>query len=485
MSTAAVSLDTTQYVRINIGRNPMIVQSHRDSVRIAYSDAQPVVSNISFHTLSGDTPPLVIPANDTNVWALAMTESSGLTVTEFDLSKVPVSSDAVVPKTAFGDARIAELNPIFQQSFEYTVDNSELTTNTVTNGGTVTQANAMAVIGSSVTTNSTARMSSYTGAKYNAGLGALLRFTAKFTSPVVGTEQYCGLMDAVGSSEAFNNGYSIGYNGTVFGFHRWVNDTLVTVPQSSWDDPLDGTGPSGMTLDHTNLNVFEIRFQFLGAGAIELFVEDDSTGGFVSVHKILYANLNTTPSVENPNFCAMFWVNNGATTSDIVLSTSSFGYFIEGKSEYSHTHRPQFSSGIQQATSVATEIPVFTIRNKSTYASVTNFTDLLLEFLTAANDANQANTLTTVRLLRDVSLTGASFSDINTNDSVVEIDTSATSFTGGRELLPVLLSGQNDKDKLKLNDLKIIVRPGQAITVAASSSNSATVDASLFWRELF
>ena len=50
------------------------------------------------------------------------------------------------PLTAFGDLRTAELHPIFQYSFEYTVTNTQLTTNIVTNGGTVTHADAMAVV---------------------------------------------------------------------------------------------------------------------------------------------------------------------------------------------------------------------------------------------------------------------------------------------------------------------------------------------------
>ena len=40
-----------------------------------------------------------------------------------------------LPFTAFGDMRTAELSPQFQGSFEYTVDNTEINTNTVVNGG--------------------------------------------------------------------------------------------------------------------------------------------------------------------------------------------------------------------------------------------------------------------------------------------------------------------------------------------------------------
>ena len=137
-----------------------------------------------------------------------------------------------LPLTAFGDLRTAELSPIFQYTFEYTVDNTELTVNNITNGGTVTQADAMAVVTSSTTTNSTACLRSKQHAKYRAGQGGLSRFTALFTTPVAATEQLVGLAGAAGSSTSFENGYMIGYVGTVFGFHRFVNDVLFTIPLS-------------------------------------------------------------------------------------------------------------------------------------------------------------------------------------------------------------------------------------------------------------
>lgn len=218
-------------------------------------------------------------------------------------------------KTAFGETQVATLSPIFQNTFEYTVSNTELLTNTVVNGGTVTQASGMGVVGSSTTTASTARMQSAQHARYHAGTGGLSRFTALWSTPVADTEMYIGLADETGSSAAFMNGYMVGYDGTTFGFHRFQNDTKITVALSAWDDPLDGTGPSGITLDTTKINVFQIQFQYLGAGAIKIYVEDSVSGDFVLSHTIQYANTQTEPSVHNPNFFHTMWVNNAGTTS--------------------------------------------------------------------------------------------------------------------------------------------------------------------------
>lgn len=405
------------------------------------------------------------------------------------ISLNPANAEEVyqsIPHTAFGDLRSAPMHPQFQGSFEYTVDNTELLTNTEVNGGTVTQADAMAVVGTSTTTASTAMLKTRRHARYKAGLGGLARFTALFTTGVAGTEQYIGIVDTTGSGAAFKNGFAVGYDGANFGFHRFSNDTKTTINIEDWDDPLDGTGPSGMTIDLTKLNVFAVNYQYLGAGAIELQVEDDTTGRFVAVHTIHYANQNTTPSTQNPNYHFIMWVNNGGTTSDIVMKSASYAYFVEGNTDLIEIHQPQQSSSKQQKTTVTTEVAIFSIRNKTTYASKANFIDIMLENITASIEASSANNLGEIRLVKDATLGGPpSWSDISTTDSVVEIDTAGTTVTGGKELLSIPLAGKNDKIIEKLTDFVIVIADGETVTVSGSSANSATINASLLWQELF
>jgi hypothetical protein len=413
--------------------------------------------------------------------------SDGVTYVEVDPItkglKVSVENN---PRTAFGESLVGQLSPQFQGSFEYTVDNTDLNTNTEVNGGTVTQASGMAVVASSTTTASSALFQSKQHAKYRPGLGGNSRFTALFSPPVVATEQYIGIMDATGSSAAFKNGYGIGYNGMTFGFHRWQNDLLITVAQGAWDDPLDGTGASGMTLDHTKLNVWEIRYQYLGAGKIQLCVEDDSTGDFIVVHTILYANNFTEPSTHNPNFHHTMWVNNKATIGNMVLKSASYAYFVEGKTSLIELHQPENASGTKEKTGVVSEVAIFTIRNKSSYASKPNFIDILLLGAGASIEASSANNLGNVRIVKNATLGGTpSYSDINTTDSVVEIDTSGTTVTGGKELGAGLLAGKNAGLRVPLIDNKIILNPGETLTMAGNSDNSAAMRAQVSWKELF
>ncbi len=395
-------------------------------------------------------------------------------------------SEMPLPLTAFGDLRTAPLKPQFQGSFEYTVNNTDLSDNAVVNGGTVTQGNGMAIISSSTTTASSSMLQSKRHARYKSGLGGLSRFTALFTSPVAATEQLVGLIDEKGSSEAFKNGYVVGYIGTTFGFHRFQNDTLISVEQANWNDPLDGTGTSEMTLDQTKLNVFAIQYQYLGSGAIRLFVESDSSGLFTLVHTINYTNNNIQPSVYNPNFHFTLHVDNKATTSDLIVKSSSYAYFVEGETELTELHQPLNSSSLQTKLAVTAEIAIFTIRNKSAYQSKTNFIDILLKAISASIEASSANNLGELRLVKNATIGGIpSYSDINISNSVVEIDVAGTTVTGGIEMLPGTFAGKNDRAFQNLTDYKMIISPGETVTLAGLSANSSTIKGALLWKELF
>ena len=392
------------------------------------------------------------------------------------------------PLTAFGDMRTIELRPQMQGSFEYTVDNTTLNENFVANTGSVTQSEAMAVVSTGTTTGSSARLESRQHAKYRPGLGGLLRFTALFTTPVANTDQIIGLMDEVGSTALFKNGYAIGFNGTgTFTVFRFQNDVMFEVAQADLDDSLDGTGLSGLNIDFTKLNVFAINFQYLGAGAINFFIEDPDNGEFVKFHTIKYAGANTTPSVHNPNFHFQVYTDNKATTEDLVVKTASYAYFIEGQTFLSELHQPKVSTGIQTQTGVTTAQPIVTIRNKANYAGKVNYIDAYVLNISSAYEANNASNTGAVAFIKNATLggTAASWIDISTTDSVIEYDVSSTTVTGGTVLIAVPLSGKNDKALVDLSAYDIILNPEDTLTVVGTSTNSAEFNASILWRELF
>jgi hypothetical protein len=387
-------------------------------------------------------------------------------------------------KGAFGDLMVAQETPIFQGSFEYTVGNTKLNTNTVTNSGTITQATAMAVIGTGTTTDSKAYFQTKRHAKYKTGFGGKAKFTALFTSPVAGTSQLIGLADELGSTSDFKNGFMIGYIGTVFGYHRFQNDAVTTTALADWDDPLDGTGPSGVTIDKTKLNVFYIQFKYLGAGAQYVYMEVGN-GEIAKVATIPYSNSNITPSIYMPNLKLFMYTNNKATTSNIILKSASYGYFVEGKTEFGEIHQPQFSKSVTK-TGVTTQTNLITFKNKSTYNSITNYIDCFLERVMCSIEASSPNNLALLRVIRNTTLGGVpSYTDISATDSVVSYDTAGTTITGGDVLLTIPLAGKNDKATENIYPFRIIMAPNDTITISGESVNSATIIAELLWKEAF
>lgn len=390
------------------------------------------------------------------------------------------------PVTAFWDLRTAELTPLFQGSFEYTVDNTDLSDNVATAPATITQADWMAVVTTSTTTWRKAYLKSHVHWRYRAGQGGLTRFSALFTTWVASTSQWAWIFDEIGSTADFKNGYWIGYDGTTLSIVRFQNDVKFSVPRTSWNDKLDGTGASGMTIDTSKLNVFSIQYQYLWAGAINFLIEDDSTGNFVEFHRILYANLNTSPSCYNPNFHFYIYADNKATTSSLIVKSASYSYFVEGRADPCNIHQPQFSSWTITKSTVTTETALFTIKSNTTYASKANFISSIMELLSIGIEASATNNLWTVRIVRDATLWGTpSYTNINTNNSVVSIDTAGTTVTWWREIISYQLAGKNDRIAEKLLELKIVLQDWETFTVAVSSTNSATFTWSLLWKELF
>lgn len=85
MGTSVANLSTNDYVKINSERKSITLQSLRDEVRIALSSVKPALGNVVFHTLNGGDNTLQFFNIETDVWALAVTESSKLVITETGL----------------------------------------------------------------------------------------------------------------------------------------------------------------------------------------------------------------------------------------------------------------------------------------------------------------------------------------------------------------------------------------------------------------
>lgn len=103
--------------------------------------------------------------------------------------------------------------------------------------------------------------------------------------------------------------------------------------QSSWNlDTMDGTGPSGITLNPETGNVYQMALQWLGYGAITYSIANPATGAWVDVHREAYSNTSTSPHTENPTMGLMFECRNSAAgTTSAAFQVSSAASFTEGE----------------------------------------------------------------------------------------------------------------------------------------------------------
>jgi hypothetical protein len=106
--------------------------------------------------------------------------------------------------------------------------------------------------------------------------------------------------------------------------------------QEDWNiDRMDGsntitTNPSGMTLDPTKLNVYQIAMRWLGVGAISYALEDQASGTLVYVHREHYTNQHVRPHIDNPSFKIAYTAVNTTNTSNITVKGASMYGAVEG-----------------------------------------------------------------------------------------------------------------------------------------------------------
>jgi hypothetical protein len=146
----------------------------------------------------------------------------------------------------------------------------------------------------------------------------------------------------------------VGYYGDDNGFYleqansdvAFVKRSIVTgslvetpVPQSDWNgDKLDGTGPSGLTLDLTKAQIYWMDLEWLGVGSVRMgFVID---GVFILCHTFQHANIITSTYITTASLPLRYELFNdddttGASTLKQICSTviSEGGYELRGKQQ--------------------------------------------------------------------------------------------------------------------------------------------------------
>jgi hypothetical protein len=392
------------------------------------------------------------------------------------------------PRTAFGELSTTIPEPVAQADFIYGINN-RLHTNS-TNSGIISVDAGMAKINTTATTSANAQLQSIRYLRYRPGQGAMGRWTSLFVSNSAGSNSYSGL-----ATPDMENAFMFGYEGTAFGIWHINNGTRTHIPQTTWNvDRMNGANgllnQSGMTLDPTKGNIYQVKYQYLGFGAVYFYVENSQNGDLVVVHELKYANSNIVPSVRQPSLEMIYRVENTTSSTDTEVKSASYGLFLEGQRKYLGPENTYNNT----KSSVTTETSIFTLRNATSYNGIANRALTRLRFITFAANVSGAAGTATLRITRNATLggspsytpvegtTGDDGVTITDGQSTISVDTAGTTVTGGTELFDAIIS-EGTSNTYDVDNLDIFLAPGDTLTFSASATGSATAGISLVWSE--
>ena len=254
-------------------------------------------------------------------------------------------------------------------------------------------------------------------------------------------------------------------------------------------DKLDGTGYSGVTIDPSKLNVYQINFRWLGAGEIRYAIENPTNGDMMFFHHEHYTNRNESPHLDNPSMKIGYVAANlGAPASGVVTCTgSSFLGAIEGL--VTNTRLPYSVTATRNSgmNTPGTLYHLLTLKNKIIYQGKINTRDLIPQRLTASVNTTQDPAI--IYLYFNAKFTNYLRLTTQTdfNASLYATQDSAGQFSLAPQSTPAIAAfhvSNGDTINVDLTAIGIDVPPGDCISaVIASSSNITNASVSFIYVE--
>lgn len=210
-----------------------------------------------------------------------------------------------------------------------------------------------------------------------------IRQSVRYHAYVPGKGQYVGMTGVMAAAKT-NVTQRLGYMDTDNGLFFEIADSAVRVvirtstsgsvvdgpiERISWDDPMDGSGVSGIDIDFTKEQLFIIDFIWQGVGDIRFGFLINGLPRYC--HTIHHANKDTTPFMTTPSLPVRYEIRNtgisasSTTLKEICVTVASEGGYILPGYEFAT------SMGITKA-SVTTRTPILAIRLKNSFNSKEN-----------------------------------------------------------------------------------------------------------------
>ena len=432
-----------------------------------------------------------LAANAGNISPLKMawqgdpTGFEGLTETQLD----SMTLDTTLVGTnidAFSRVRTSEPGYRFDSQLTYAIDADLWDTSTT--GGSVAHSSAerYALLTATAGAANKAILQGHYCAPYTAGRGQLGLVTFVMgATPGTGVERRVGLYD-----ETLATGIYLSQTASATSLVVAGGTTLgtQTVAQGSWNiDPLNGTGPSGVTLDLTKVQILVIQFQALYVGSVTIGFDID--GSIVPVHRFDHANEVAYPYILNANLPVHYSVRTSSaqgTMAAVCCSVISEG----GESLFALSGRDFTANNAITPISVTTRRAVLTIRAKQTLNSINQTAVAIpigVQVLAQTNGS-------LVEIVRNGTLGGApAWTNVDTTYSIMEYDVAGTTVTGGEVVDSFYApagsgstrgSATENLGKLVLAYSHLLAAGDTVSVVCTSLTGTSSVLASIDWAEI-
>lgn len=339
---------------------------------------------------------------------------------------------------AFNRLVVASPYTLFDSQNRFAADN-QFDTSTATGGSTTYLPNESTVQLSVTTSNgSEVVRQSYRTMPYQPGKGLGLLATFTMNAGKTGLRQRVGYFNT-------QNGVFFQQNDTTLAFvlRSYTSGAPVdtTITQANWNgDKLDGTGPSGRTIDVTKTQILAIDFEWLGVGDVRcgFFVD----GQFVVCHTIHNDNVQTAVYMTTAILPVRYEISNtaGTASSSSMKQICSTVYSSGGYEQTSVEHVATMTSATAGSYITTTFKPLVSIRLASTALGAVVI-PYNVNFLPTTTDNYQ------VGLFKNGTLTGASYSAVS-SDANVEFDIAATAITGGTLVYAEFLTSRSGRSAL-------------------------------------
>lgn len=287
------------------------------------------------------------------------------------------------------------------------------------------------------------------------------------------------------------NGFFYEQNGTTLNLVKrsYVTGSQVDtrVAQSAWNvDPMDGTGPSGITLDVSKSQIFFFDFEWLGVGTVRCGVIIN--GVYYFTHFFQHANLINTMYTQTMTLPVRYEITSSGAGGPFVLKQ---GCCTIG-SEAGFNPRGQFFSADREVRTrqitTATLFPLVSIRLRKEQNRGVIYPKSFDLLATGANDQARFALIYGIANQNPVVLLGSTFAGVS--GSACEYDIIASGMSGGYLISSGYFSSNARSVEIALSEDVVasssIEGQPDIITLAAQAvTGTINVLASITWQEYF